>query len=69
MIPSLLTDGCPKMDQERSVSFAVRRATDARFYVTRDSQPICLRSGAVLYFETERDAEEFLAEIGDVVVH
>jgi hypothetical protein len=57
------------MDQERSVSFEVRRATDARFYLTRDSQPICMRSGAVLYFETEGDAEEFLAEIGDIVVH
>jgi hypothetical protein len=57
------------MDQERSVSFKVLRANDARFYLTRDSQPICMQSGVVLYFETKRDAEEFLAEIGDVVVH
>ena len=35
--------------------------------LTRQEQALCTRTGALLYFETERDARKFLAEIGDIV--
>ena len=38
----------------------VLRAPNERFYVLWRSQPICSIGGALLYFETERDAREFL---------
>jgi RNase adaptor protein for sRNA GlmZ degradation len=62
------TDGMPKMNEEDSDFFTVRRAPNDRFYVTRKDHPVCSRSGVMLYFETEREALEFLAEIGDVVM-
>ena len=47
----------------------MRRAPNDRFYVTRKDRPLYTRSGTMLYFETEREALEFLAEIGDVVLN
>ena len=57
------------MDEEDSDFFTVRRAPNDRFYVTRKDRPLYTRSGTMLYFETEREALEFLAEIGDVVLN
>jgi hypothetical protein len=37
--------------------------------VTRQAEAIRTHPGALVYFETEREALEFLAEIGDIVVH
>jgi len=39
------------------------------FYLTRKDEPVCTRSGALLYFASEREALEFLAEIGDIVLN
>ena len=61
--------GMPKMDEDGPDFFTVRRAPNARFYLTRVDRPVCTRAGALLYFETEREALEFLAEIGDIVLH
>ena len=57
------------MDEEGSDFFSVRRAPNDRFYLTPVDQPVCTRAGALLYFESEREALEFLAEIGDIVLH
>jgi hypothetical protein len=57
------------MDEEGTEFFKVRRAPNERFYLTREDQPVCTRAGALLYFESEREALEFLAEIGDVVLY
>jgi hypothetical protein len=57
----------PKMDGEGSDFFKVRRAPNEQFYLTREDQPVCTRAGALLYFASEREALEFLAEIGDIV--
>ena len=57
------------MSDEDLKNFKIRRAPSDRFYVTRQEQAICTRAGALLYFETERDAHEFLAEIGDIVLN
>jgi hypothetical protein len=61
--------GMSKMDEEGSEFFKVRRAPNERFYLTRKDQPVCMRSDALLYFATEHEALEFLAEIGDIVLH
>jgi len=55
------------MDAEHLNHFKVRRAPSAKFYVTRQGQAFCTRAGQLVYFETERDARKFLAEIGDIV--
>ena len=57
------------MDGEDIKNFKVHQAPSAKFYVTRQEQALCTRTGALLYFETERDAREFLAEIGDVALN
>ena len=57
------------MEKEISVYFEVRRAPNGSFYVTRQDREVCTRSGALVDFDTERDAQEFLAEIGDIVMH
>jgi hypothetical protein len=57
------------MDDEGLKNFKVRRAPSEKFYVTRQEQALCTRAGALLYFETERDAQDFLAEIGDIVLN
>jgi hypothetical protein len=36
--------------------------------MTRQAEAICTRAGALVYFRTEREALEFLAEIGDIVL-
>ena len=57
------------MDEEGSDFFTVRRAPNEQFYLTRKDQPVCTRAGALLYFSSEREALEFLAEIGDIVLN
>lgn len=57
------------MNQETSNRFQIRRAPNGKFYLTREARVICTRAGALLYFERENDALEFLAEIGDIVIH
>jgi hypothetical protein len=57
------------MDDEDLKNFKVHRAPSAKFYVTRQEQALCTRAGELLYFEMERDARVFLAEIGDVVLN
>jgi hypothetical protein len=57
------------MDDEDLKNFKVHQAPSAKFYVTRQEQALCTRTGALLYFETERDARVFLSEIGDVVLN
>ena len=37
--------------------------------MTRRDQPICTQTGLQRYFETEREALEFMAEISDNVLH
>ena len=59
----------PEMDQKAANFFRVYPAPNGKFYVTRKEQAVCTRKGSLLYFETERDALVFLAEIGDIVVH
>ncbi len=56
------------MDAEHLKRFNVRQAASAKFYVTRQGQAFCTRGGQLVYFETERDARKFLAEIGDIVL-
>jgi hypothetical protein len=56
------------MDAEHLKRFKVRQAPSAKFYVTRQGQAFCTRAGQLVYFETERDARKFLAEIGDIVL-
>jgi RNase adaptor protein for sRNA GlmZ degradation len=57
------------MDEEGSDWFNVHHAPNGKFYMTRRDQPICTQTGLLRYFETEREALEFLAEIGDIVLH
>ena len=57
------------MDEEGLDFFKVRRAPNERFYLTREDEPVCTRSGVLLYFESEHEALAFLAEIGDIVSH
>jgi hypothetical protein len=56
------------MDAEHLKRFKVHQAPSAKFYVTRQEQAFCTRAGQLVYFETERDARKFLAEIGDIVL-
>jgi hypothetical protein len=56
------------MDAQVLKRFKVREAPSAKFYVTRQGQAFCTRAGQLVYFETERDARKFLAEIGDIVL-
>lgn len=57
------------MDEEGSNCFKVHRMPKGKFYMTRQGEAICTRAGSLVYFETEREALEFLAEIGDIVLH
>jgi hypothetical protein len=57
------------MDEELSNRFEVHRAPSGKFFITRETRAICTRTGSLVYFEKEREALEFLAEVGDIVVH
>jgi hypothetical protein len=57
------------MDEKGPNCFEMRRAPNAKFYLTRQDQAIYTQTGSLRYFETERDALEFLAEIEDTVLH
>ena len=60
--------GRSEMDAENLKHFKVRQAPSAKFYVTRQGKAFCTRHGRLVYFERERDAWKFLAEIGDIVL-
>ena len=45
-----------------SVRNQVIRAPNERFVVVWREQPVCLMSGAVYYFQTEREAWHFLEQ-------
>jgi len=47
--------------------FEVHRSPNGKFYMTREDQIVRTRLGGVVLFDTEQDAIEFLAEVGDVV--
>ena len=59
------------INQETSTRFQIRRAPNpnGKFYLTREARTISTRAGSLVYFEKENDALEFLAEIGDFVMH
>ena len=38
------------------------RAPNGKFYAIWRGQPVCALAGVLLYFETARDAEEFLGQ-------
>ena len=57
------------MDEQGSDWFNVYHAPNGKFFMTRRDQPICTQTGLPLYFETEREALEFMAEISDNVLH
>jgi len=38
------------------------RAPSGKFYAVWRGQPVCALAGVLLYFETERDAAEFLIQ-------
>jgi hypothetical protein len=60
--------GMPQMDEKSPDCFEVHRAPNAKFYVRWRERAICTQTG-LHYFETERDALEFMAEIGDAVLN
>jgi len=57
------------MDEQGSDWFNVHHAPNGKFFMTRRDQPICTQTGLPLYFETEREALEFMAEISDNELH
>jgi hypothetical protein len=57
------------MDLETPNHLKIRRAPNGKFFITRETRAVCTRAGSLLYFEQERDALEFLAQIRDIAVH
>jgi len=51
-----------QMSNKGSDTFKIRRAPNGKFYVRGDSEAICLPSGGLRYFATEREAWAFLDE-------
>jgi hypothetical protein len=45
-----------------SLQSQVLRAPNERFYILWRGQPICSMDGVLYYFETEREAREFLSQ-------
>ena len=54
---------------EACTYFEVHRSPKGKFYMTRDGQTVRTRLGEVVLFDTEQDAIEFLAEVGDVAMY
>jgi hypothetical protein len=50
------------MSNDRSDTFKIRRAPSGKFYVRGNGEVICLPSGGLRYFRTEREARAFLTE-------
>ena len=50
------------MSNESSGAFKIRRAPNGKFYVWGNGEAICLPSGSLRYFWTEREAWAFLTE-------
>jgi hypothetical protein len=50
------------MSNESSDAFKIRRAPSGKFYVCGNGEAICLATGNLRYFETERDAWAFLTD-------
>ena len=51
-----------KMSDECSEGFRIHRAPNGKFYIRRYIEVVCLPSGGLRYFETEREAWAFLDE-------
>jgi hypothetical protein len=51
-----------KAEIDMSVQNQVMRAPNERFVVIWREQPVCLMSGVVYYFHTEREARHFLEQ-------
>ena len=49
--------------------FELHRSPNGKFYMTREDKIIRTRLGGVVLFDTEQDAIEFMAEVGDVVMY
>ena len=43
------------------------RAPNGKYYAIWRGQPVCALAGVLLYFDTERDAEEFTASPSKVI--
>jgi hypothetical protein len=50
------------MSNESCDTFKIRRAPNGKFYVWGNGEVICLPSGGLRYFETQRDAWTFLTD-------
>ena len=50
------------MSDESSGVFKIHRAPSGKFYVRRYGEAVCLPTGNLRYFATERDAWAFLDE-------
>jgi hypothetical protein len=60
--------GKPEMDEENSDWFSVHRAPNGKFYSDTAGRSHLYAHRRVSLFR-EREALEFLAEIGDIVLH
>jgi hypothetical protein len=54
---------------QASTHFELHRSPNGKFYMIREDQIVRTRLGGVVFFDTEQDAIEFMAEIGDVVTY
>jgi hypothetical protein len=52
------------MSDESSYAFKIRRAPSGKFYIRQHGEVVCLSTGNLRYFETEREAWMFLADCG-----
>jgi hypothetical protein len=56
------------MDEEISNCFEVHRTPTGKFYIyQRGRHTICTGTGSLVYFDEERDAQDFLVEMIDIV--
>jgi hypothetical protein len=51
-----------RMSDEHTQTIKIHCAPNGRFYVRRHGEVICLPSGGLRYFESERDAWSYLAD-------
>jgi len=56
------------MSNESSNAFKIRRAPNGKFYVWGNGEAVCLPSGGLRYFGTEREASAFLIDCDRVEI-
>ena len=56
------------MTDESSGAFKIRRAPNGKYYVWGNGEAICLPSGSLRYFGSEREAWAFLAECNNAEI-